>query len=175
MESIVTALPAEFRTVRYDGSRFPGSAAVAARPRLSAGANCQLFAYAVLRHFGLTPPELRSSELWNDTGTTVHVPVAQPLDLVLFNATADAYGAHVGVHVGDDAILHLCAEVRHPVVWGPADFAARERYAVMLGAKRVLRPSAADVPNIRDSRDSPDVRKSAGVPGARSGIVPADE
>ncbi|MEU2076005.1 hydrolase [Streptomyces sp. NPDC013489] len=139
MESIVTALPAEFRAVRYDGSRFPGSAAVAARPGLAAGANCQLFAYAVLRHFGLMPPELRSSELWSDTGTTVHVPVAQPLDLVLFNATADAYGAHVGVHVGDDAILHLCAEVGHPVVWGTADFAARERYAVRLGAKRVLR------------------------------------
>ncbi|WP_395362388.1 hydrolase [Streptomyces sp. YH02] len=138
MEPITTALPAEFWTVRYEGSRFPGSAAVAARPGLTGGANCQLFAYEVLRHFGLTPPDLRSSELWSDTETTVHVPVALPLDLVLFNSTTSAYGAHVGVHVGDDAILHLCAELGRPAVWTAADFAARERYAVRLGAKRVL-------------------------------------
>ncbi|WP_318212365.1 hydrolase [Streptomyces sp. SJL17-1] len=144
MESITTVLPAEFWTVRYEGSRFPGSAAVAARPGLTGGANCQLFAYEVLRHFGLTPPDLRSSELWTDTEATVHVPVAQPLDLVLFNSTPSAYGAHVGVHVGDDAILHLCAELGRPAVWTAADFAARERYAVRLGAKRVLpRPGAA--------------------------------
>ncbi|MFF5917878.1 hydrolase [Streptomyces flavochromogenes] len=138
MASIITVLPAEFWTVRYDGSRFPGAAAVTARPGLAAGANCQLFAYEVLRHCGLTPPELRSSELWSDTEATVRVPVAQALDLVLFNSTAGAYGAHVGVHVGDDAILHLCAEVGRPAVWAAADFAARERYAVRLGAKRVL-------------------------------------
>ncbi|WP_406061063.1 hydrolase [Streptomyces sp. NBC_01077] len=142
MEPLITSLPAEFWTVPYDGSRFPGAAAVTAQSGLAAGANCQLFAYEVLRHFGLTPPELRSSELWSDTEATVHVPVPQPLDLVLFNSTARAYGAHVGVHVGDDAILHLCAEVGHPTVWAGADFAARERYAVRLGAKRVLpRPS----------------------------------
>ncbi|MCB8903930.1 MULTISPECIES: hydrolase [unclassified Streptomyces] len=146
MEPIAIGLPAEFWTVRYDGSRFPGSAAVAARPGLAAGANCQVFAYEVLRHFGLAAPDLRSSELWSDTGVTAHVPVARPLDLVLFNSTADAYGAHVGVHVGDDAILHLCAEVGHPAVWGPADFAARERYAVRLGAKRVLPQPAGGVP-----------------------------
>ncbi|MEV6330156.1 hydrolase [Streptomyces sp. NPDC051909] len=137
MGSIVAALPAEFWTVRYDGSRFPGSAAVTALPGLAAGANCQLFAYEVLRHFGLAPPDLRSSELWSDTESTVHVPVARPLDLVLFNSTARAFGAHVGVHVGDDAVLHLCAEVRHPAVWGPAEFAVRDRYRVRLGAKRV--------------------------------------
>ncbi|MFJ3582181.1 hydrolase [Streptomyces sp. NPDC090127] len=143
MRAMITGLPAEFWTVRYVGSRFPGAASVAARPGLADGANCQVFAYEVLRHFGLTPPDLRSSELWSDTGATVHVPVADRLDLVLFNRTADAYGAHVGVHVGDDAILHLCAEVGRPAVWGAADFAARERYAVRLGAKRVLpRPAS---------------------------------
>lgn len=143
MTQMITALPAEFWTVRYEGSRFPGAAAVAARPGLAAGANCQLYAYEVLRHFGLNPPDLRSSELWSDTEATVRVPVAHPLDLVLFNSTASAYGAHVGVHVGDDAILHLCAEVGQPAVWGAADFAARERYGVRLGAKRVL-PSRPD-------------------------------
>ncbi|WP_370416579.1 hydrolase [Streptomyces fradiae] len=140
MGSIIAALPGDFWAVRYDGARYPGSAAVAARPGLAAGANCQLYAYEVLRHFGLTPPELRSSELWSDTEATVQVPVPRPLDLVLFNSTDRAYGAHVGVHAGDDAILHLCAEVGRPAVWAAADFAARERYRVRLGAKRVLPP-----------------------------------
>lgn len=138
MEPFLSALPAGFWSVPYDGSRFPGAARVAARPGLAAGANCQLFAYAVLRHFGLAPPPLRSSDLWDDTGSTVRVAVARPLDLLLFNATAGAYGAHVGVCAGDGAVLHLCAEVRRPAVWGPADFAARERYGVLVGAKRVV-------------------------------------
>ncbi|MFE5795969.1 hydrolase [Streptomyces sp. NPDC056503] len=138
MESIVSRLPADFWAVRYDGSRFPGAAAVAARPGLAEGANCQLFGYEVLRYFGLNPPELRSSELWDDTGSTVRVAVARPLDLLLFNSTDRAYGAHVAVCAGDDEILHLCAEVGRPAVWRSADFAARERYRVGLGAKRVL-------------------------------------
>ncbi|GAA3088444.1 hypothetical protein GCM10017562_68530 [Streptomyces roseofulvus] len=142
-DALVSRLPAGFWAVRYEGSRYPGSAAVAARPGLAAGANCQVFAYEVLRHFGLTPPELRSSELWEDTASTVRVPVARPLDLLLYNATDDAYGAHVGVSVGGEGILHLCAEVGRPVVWRPEDFAARERYRVLLGAKRVLPPRTA--------------------------------
>ncbi|MGW6536926.1 hydrolase [Streptomyces sp. NPDC055051] len=140
MESIISRLPAEFLTVRYDGSRFPGAASVAARPGLGPGANCQVYAYEVLRHFGLRPPELRSSELWDDTESTARVAVAdlRPLDLLLYNATERAYGAHVGVWAGDGTVLHLCAEVGRPAVWRPEDFASRERYGVLLGAKRVL-------------------------------------
>lgn len=140
MEPLLSRLPAEFRSVRYDGSRFPGAASVAARPGLGPGANCQLYAYEVLRHFGLCPPDLRSSELWEDTQSTARVPLAdlRPLDLLLYNATDRAYGAHVGVRAGEDAVLHLCAEVGRPAVWRPEDFAARERYGVLLGAKRVL-------------------------------------
>lgn len=83
--------------------------------------------------------------------------MARPLDLVLFNSTAVAYGAHVGVHVGDDAILHLCAEVGHPVVWRAADFAARERYAVRLGAKR-----------LRNTPDPPETGGPSGGPERRT-------
>lgn len=137
MEPLLPRLPTAFWTVPYVGSRFPGSAAVAERPGLAAGANCQLFAYAVLRHFGLAPPALRSSDLWHDTEATVRVPAAAPLDLLLFNATDDPYGAHVGVCVGTDAVLHLSAEVGRPAVWSPADFAARPRYRVLIGVKRV--------------------------------------
>ncbi|MFJ8196404.1 hydrolase [Streptomyces sp. NPDC096152] len=136
-ERLLERLPAALRTVPYAASRFPGSPAVAARPDPAAGANCQLYAYAVLRHFGLAPPPLRSSELWADTRDTVRVPRPRPLDLLLFNAVDDAYGAHVGVWADEDRVLHLCAEAGRPAVWTPADFAARERYRVLVGVKRV--------------------------------------
>ena len=138
VEPLLSRLPAAFWTVPYARSRFPGSAAVADRPGLAEGANCQLFAYGVLGHFGLAPPALRSSDLWDDTEATVRVPVARPLDLLFFNATDDAYGAHIGVWTGDDEVLHLCAEVGRPAVWGLADFAARNRYRVLIGVKRLI-------------------------------------
>ncbi|MFJ5774629.1 hydrolase [Streptomyces sp. NPDC093094] len=138
MDPLLHRLPAAFWTVPYVGSRFPGSAEVAALPGLEQGANCQLFAYEVLRHFGLAPPDLRSSELWADTQATVRVSVAQPLDLVLFNATGDAYGAHVGVWADEGRVLHLCAETGRPVVWEPEEFTKRQRYRVLIGLKRVI-------------------------------------
>ncbi|MEV0126281.1 hydrolase [Streptomyces sp. NPDC050703] len=143
MDALSSRLPAGFWSVPYAGDRFPGAKAVAERPGLAAGANCQLFAYAVLEHFGLAPAPLRSSDLWDDTRTTVRVSGPEPLDLVLFNASDRAYGAHVGVWAGDDAVLHLCAEVGRPAVWSLTDFAARARYGVMLGAKRVTRRATA--------------------------------
>ncbi|MEU9499615.1 cell wall hydrolase [Streptomyces sp. NPDC048196] len=109
---------------------------------LAGGANCQRYAYAVLRHFGLEVPPLRSAELWADTVATRRAGRPRPLDLVLFDAgpnrdRPEGYGAHVGVHLGPDAVLHLCREVGRPAVWCFADFAARTRYARFLGVKRV--------------------------------------
>ncbi len=138
MDPVLDQLPAAFWTVPYVGSRFPGSRAVADRPDFALGANCQLFAYEVLRHFDLAPPALRSSELWTDTQTTVRVAVAQPLDLLLFNASNDAYGAHVGVWVNEGRVLHLCAETGRPAVWEMSKFATRQRYRVVVGIKRVI-------------------------------------
>ncbi|RMB84858.1 hydrolase [Streptomyces shenzhenensis] len=138
MDPLLHQLPAVFWTVPYVGSRYPGSSEVADRPSLEEGANCQLFAYEVLRHFGPAPPDLRSSELWADTRATARVGVAQPLDLVLFNATDDAYGAHVGVWVNEGRVLHLCAETGRPVVWEMTEFATRPRYRVLIGIKRVV-------------------------------------
>lgn len=136
---VLARVPAHLWAVPYVGARFPGSPAVAERPGLRAGANCQLFAYAVLDHFGLTAPAVRSSELWEDTEATARVRNAGPLDLVLVNATGDPWGAHVGVWVGDEQVLHLCAEIGRPAVWRMSEFAARRRYRVLIGFKRVLR------------------------------------
>ncbi|MFF4901795.1 hydrolase [Streptomyces sp. NPDC001068] len=138
MDPLLHQLPPAFWTVPYVGSRFPGSPEVADRPGLAEGANCQLFAYEVLRHFDLAPPDVRSGELWADTRATARVSVARPLDLLLFNATDDAYGAHVGVSVKEGRVLHLCAEIGRPVVWEMTEFAKRERYRVLIGIKRVL-------------------------------------
>jgi hypothetical protein len=131
-------LPDAFWEVRYVGARYPGAPAVRARPGLVDGANCQLFAYEVLRHCGLMPPELRSSELWLDTSVTQRVAVPRPLDLVLLNTSRDAWGAHVGVWAGDDKVLHLCAEVGRPALWNLAMFAVRPSYRTLVGFKRVL-------------------------------------
>jgi cell wall-associated NlpC family hydrolase len=138
MDPVLHQLPAAYWTVPYASSRFPGSSQVADLRRLEEGANCQLFAYEVLRHFGLNPPDLRSSELWADTQATVRVSAARPLDLVLFNATDNAYGAHVGVWVNEGHVLHLCAEVGRPVVWEMTEFVKRQQYRVLIGIKRVV-------------------------------------
>ncbi|MEF3114773.1 cell wall hydrolase [Streptomyces chrestomyceticus] len=138
-------LPAALRDVPYDGARHPGAPPPPGRHPydVTAGANCQLYAYAVLRHFGHEVPPLRSAELWADTAATVRAEPPGPLDLVLFDAgqapgRPPGYGAHVGVHLGPDQVLHLCKEAGRPAVWTYADFARRARYARFLGAKRVL-------------------------------------
>jgi hypothetical protein len=101
------------------------------------GSNCQRYAYGVLSLFGLRCPPLRSSELWDDQGASAVVTDPRPLDLVLFNGSADPYGAHVGLWMAPDEILHLCREVGVPVVWSTAEFARRPRYATTVGFKRV--------------------------------------
>jgi hypothetical protein len=103
---------------------------------IEGGANCQLYAYAVLAHFEVHVPPLRSSALWSDPRLVMSGDHEQPLDLVFYNATWDSYGAHIAVLVGKDALLHLCEEIGHPAVWTEADFAARDRYRVRLGARR---------------------------------------
>ncbi|MFG2092165.1 cell wall hydrolase [Streptomyces sp. NPDC048612] len=168
-------LPEALRNVTYSGARHPGAAtpecpshavdgAAGAPGRpvpdpfddLAGGANCQRYAYAVLRHFGLLIPPLRSAELWADTVATHRVECPRPLDLVLFDGgpaedRPPGYGAHVGVHLGPDQVLHLCREAGRPVVWRYPDFAARARYRRLLGVKRAGRAGRdfADPPRER--------------------------
>ena len=121
-------------TVPYVGSAHPQSGNSAP---ISLGANCQRFAYAVLGLFGTTVPPHRSSQLWADPAFD-HVTRSdvRELGLVLFNPTADSWGAHVAVALGGQ-LLHLCAEVGRPALWQWSDFAARERYATLFGVVRV--------------------------------------
>ncbi|WP_369370633.1 hydrolase [Promicromonospora sp. Populi] len=151
----VPGLPAWVWDAPYDGARHPQAVdprAAAADPGPSGGpelgANCQLYAYSVLGLAGRQVPPHRSSELWGDT-SLAHPRLGdlEPWDLVLFNRSlnhgAAAYGAHVAVYLGDDRLLHLCAELGRPAVWTRADFAARERYASVIGAVRIAGLAAA--------------------------------
>jgi hypothetical protein len=126
--------PSEMWSVPYVGSASPGRA-----PQGSwlGGANCQLFAYGVLSLFGMDCPPLRSSCLWDDRDATTVVCRPQPLDLALFNPDHNPFGAHLGVWMAPDEILHLCREVGRPAVWSPGDFSRRPRYATIVGFKRV--------------------------------------
>ena len=116
--------------VPYLGSAIPGAVEPASWLE---GSNCQRFSYGLLSLFGVHCPPFRSSELWGDTEATKAVGSPQPLDLVLYNRDADSYGAHVGVWMAEDEILHLCAEVGRPVVWSAAEFAKRARYSTRVG------------------------------------------
>ncbi len=133
MSTVLAALPPEFLQVSFSERMIPGREPVG----LTEGSNCQRYAYAVLRHFGLSVPDLRSSELWADEEVLTTVSEPEPLDLVLFAASPDPWGAHVGVYLGGVEVLHLCKEVGVPVVWDFKDFAEREHYRSLIGFKRV--------------------------------------
>jgi hypothetical protein len=94
--------------------------------------------YEILQQFGFAIPPLRSSELWADTKYTRVVGEYEPLDLLLFNRTGEAWGAHVALVVGDNQAIHLCASEGRPVIWSLAEFALRPEYACLLGGKRAI-------------------------------------
>ena len=124
-------VPERFLAIRYDPSCYPGS------PETRAGfANCQSFAYALLRHFGRSIPDFRSSDLWGDTEHTFAVERFAPLDLILFNHIKAGFGAHVGVFVGRMSVLHLARRVGVPAVWNLRAFVETPAYCVVVGAKR---------------------------------------
>jgi hypothetical protein len=131
---VLSELPDWYWQVPYDGTRVPGTTGLADLPH---GGNCQLWAYGVLEWCGLQLPMLRSDELWHDTSATRRVDAPEPLDLVLYNADDDSFGAHVGVWTGS-AVAHLCREVGRPVVWIEPELMTRRRYATRVGVKRAL-------------------------------------
>lgn len=126
-------IPQRFWDVAYNGRHFPGARGTNG---LEGGVNCQQFAFELLRHYGLMVPNFRSSTLWNDEKFTERVNALRPLDLLLFNKTADAHGAHIAVYIGDDRAIHLCKALGRPAIWTRGEFLAVPRYAVFIGAKR---------------------------------------
>ena len=125
-------IPARFLTVPYDGTKLPD-----VENDLSQGANCQRFAYAFLADAGLRIPPFRSSELWDDESYTWKPRTLEPLDLLLFNSTADPWGAHVAVFIGNGRAIHLCRAEGIARIWSIEEFLACDRYRVLIGNKRI--------------------------------------
>lgn len=127
-------IPAWMMEVRYNGKIIPNGKEY---ELLETGANCQVFAYYLLRYYGKFVPELRSSELWTDQEySEIITNNYQALDIAFFNKSAEPWGAHVGVFLNEQEILHLAKKEGKPVIWNIQQFLTLPLYQVMLGAKR---------------------------------------
>lgn len=126
--------PEPLRAVPYNGACIPGRVALA---DCASGANCQLFAYALLAHYGICVPPWRSSDLWADTSVNSHVTSFESLDLLLWNRTPQPWSAHVGVYLGEGQVAHLSRKVGFPALWPLERFLEEPEYRVLIGAKRL--------------------------------------
>lgn len=129
------AIPDHLRAVRYNAGHFPGAPGVDC---VVGGANCQQYAYAVLGHHGFALPGFRSSELWLDRDHTAVVDSMAPFDLVLVHDNPDAWGAHVGLCVGADLVLHLSRKIGIPAIEPLGALRERAEYRCLIGFKRPL-------------------------------------
>ncbi len=126
------SIPISTFDVSYNLLAYPRSKLKISRKK----ANCQLFIYNLLDHFGYKIPMFRSSEIWKDKKYTIKVGEPRPLDILLFNKTRNAYGAHLALYLGNDRIIHLSKKVGYPTVWNLNEFKKCARYKVLLGIKR---------------------------------------
>jgi murein DD-endopeptidase / murein LD-carboxypeptidase len=131
-------IPKRFHKVPYDGKCYPGAPGVRG---LTAGANCQHYAYEFVRAFGFLIPNLRSSGLWADAAHTAAVKQPKPFDLVLVNGKPDPWGAHVGVYLGEHLVLHLCKKIGVPAVESLESLIQIPTYRNLVGFKRILAKS----------------------------------
>lgn len=132
-------IPIYFFHTKYNGLRYPGNIKIQG---LKQGANCQYFACQFLQYFGLELKDFRSDELWEERIFTKRVTKLNPLDLVFFNKTLSAYGAHIGVSIGQGKVIHLSKKIGYPTVWDLAEFSKHKEYRVFIGAKRVITPNS---------------------------------
>ncbi|MDD3793732.1 MAG: cell wall hydrolase [Candidatus Gracilibacteria bacterium] len=104
---------------------------------IKTGANCQVFSYELLRFNNKKVPDLRSKELWEDNiYSKVIFNDFKPLDILFFNSKSEYYGAHLGVYIGNNKVLHISKDIGYPVIWEIKDFQNVEKYKFFLGAKR---------------------------------------
>ena len=129
-------VPKHLLDVPYVGNLFPGAPGVHG---IDGGANCQQFAYELLRHFGRIIPDFRSSDLWEDQEYTVQVTEFEPLDLILFHDIENPYGAHVAVYLGEGKAIHLSERIGKPVIWSISKFQLLPEYRILIGAKRAIK------------------------------------
>ncbi|WP_117192407.1 NlpC/P60 family protein [Rhizobium terrae] len=129
------AIPERFRDVPYNPNHFPGAPGIY---EVEGGANCQQYAFSLLRHHGFAIPDFRSSELWSDTQYTAVSEAMQPFDLVLVHDKPESFGAHVGLCIGGGLILHLSRRIDAPAIETLNEMQARDEYRCLIGFKTVL-------------------------------------
>jgi len=129
------AIPERFRDVRYNADHFPGAPD---SNGVEGGANCQQYAFSLLRHYGFEIPNLRSSEVWSDTEHTRVSEHLTPFDLVLVHNKPESFGAHIGLGIGDGLILHLSRKIDAPAIETITEMQARDEYRYLIGFKTVL-------------------------------------
>lgn len=138
-------IPSEFFNIKYSGARIPG---VDNQSDLSLGANCQVFSYALLAINGVTVPNFRSSDLWEDQqfSITTHkgsvnqlisFDSLQALDIMLYNSSDKAFGAHMAVYIGNGKIVHLSLANQYAEIIDHNTMVTRDKYRYFVGAKRI--------------------------------------
>jgi lipoprotein Spr len=101
------------------------------------GANCQVYAYEILRFNNKNIPDYRSSELWEDTlYSSIVSSEYHPWDILFFNKNNDPYGAHLGIYLWDNKILHNSKDIWKPAISELNDFKKIEKYKCLIWAKR---------------------------------------
>ncbi len=133
-------IPERFWDVRYSADRFPGALGVTG---VDGGANCQQYAFALLRHHGFALPDFRSSDLWEDVEHTAVADRMEPFDLVMVHNNPHSWGAHVGLCVGEELVLHLSKQIGAPAIETLEDMQQRDEYRYLIGFKRLLRRAGA--------------------------------
>ncbi|MGO6853877.1 hypothetical protein ACCS68_26180 [Rhizobium beringeri] len=128
-------IPPQFWGVRYKGEHFPGARDVRG---VEGGANCQQYAYSMLKHFGFQLPDFRSSDLWDDTVDTAVSQEMKLFDLVLLNGEPRSFGAHVGLSLGQRLVLHLSKRIGFPAIETLEQMQDRHEHRFLIGFKAVL-------------------------------------
>lgn len=131
----ISLLPDDFWIVPYNGANYPGAVGVSG---LNGGANCQQYAYSILRYFGFVVPDFRSSDLWDDKNYTKKCDVNTPLSLVLLNDNKDSYGSHVGLYLENGEVLHLSKKNNFPKIEKLYDLQKLEEYKYLIGSKKLI-------------------------------------
>lgn len=128
---------ATLMTIKYNGRIIPNGKT---HDLFKVGANCQVFAYYLLRSYGFVVPDFRSSELWADREfSELITDNYQPLDILFFHKKNESYGAHIAVYIGNNQAIHLSKKIGTPVIWTLDTFFEYPRYTFLLGGKRFFK------------------------------------
>lgn len=131
------SIPNYFFDVPYKGSCYPGSPTLG---DFRVGANCQVFVYQLLAHFGYPMlPDFRSSELWADQIHTSPTTSVEIFDILFWNTTDNPWGAHLGMAINQRQAIHLSRANNKAVIWPLERFWEVPNYTVFLGGKRPLK------------------------------------